>query len=77
MTEEEKEEEEFTFKLNAFVVYIDGNTEEFKNIDVIRDNDKCMVLLKDLIDGTNFFRTSIKIPYENIMKIKTDLIEIE
>lgn len=79
MTEEPKQKL-YSVKISGTVNFVGGSSEKFENIDVIRETESSMVLLKEKMPDIDLFRVSIQYPLRNIKSMKTvitEAIEIE
>ena len=74
---EERPEIMYSVKLDAIITYLDGSYEQIKNIDVVRQADNSLILLKDKMSDVDFFRTSIQIPLTSIRKFHTTILEVK
>jgi hypothetical protein len=73
MSEENKKN--YRVKLTGVVSFINGDFEKFEDVDVLREGEGCIIILKDKMDGIDLFRTSITYPLRNVKSLKTTITE--
>ena len=73
----EEKEKEYRIKLDGTVYFVGGSYEHFNDVDVIRQTENSVILLKDKLAGFDFFKTSMQYPLRNLRCIKTEIVECE
>lgn len=73
MSEEEKKL--YSVKFSGIVRFVGGSFEKFENVDVIRQSDNSIVLLKEKIPDLDLFKISVQYPLQNMLKMETVIDE--
>ena len=65
----------YSVKLSGVIKFIDDDIDMFEDVDVIRESESSLVLLKEKMPELDLFKYSTQYPLRNIKSIKTEITE--